>query len=45
MSDHLMDNAIEMYCHGGAKIKTLGSMRRPSSRPPTQRIPVIKTSW
>ena len=28
MTDHLVDNAIEVYCHGLAKIETLGSVRR-----------------
>lgn len=28
MADHLMDNAVEVYCHGVEKIETLGPMRR-----------------
>jgi hypothetical protein len=28
MSDHLIDNACDMYCHGIARIETLGPVRR-----------------
>jgi hypothetical protein len=28
MADHLVDNACELYCHGIARIETLGPCRR-----------------
>jgi hypothetical protein len=47
MSDHLIDQACDMYCHGIARIETLGPNRRlvftiPSLESPGYQNVVIK---